>query len=222
MTNERKIFYLFIGIFALLLVLLVWQFYFQASAFFPAGTRPPLAEETAPKPTMPPLREGDPVRGSQSEDAITIVEFADFTCVYCRAIESEIVKVLQENPEVRHVWRDMPVAQDTPEAMIASVAGRCAKDQGKFWDMHHQLIQAEIITLAKVNEFAEQIELNRTDFSTCMSSNKHVTAIQQDIRMAKEHNLSSAPTLFIGDEVITGYAKASEIRWAVLRARWSR
>lgn len=220
--HERKIFLFLISVFTVILLLLLWSFYFQSTAFFPAGTRPQIAEEEQIKPTMPPLRDTDPARGSAEADAITIVEFADFTCVYCRAVESELVKVLQENPDVRHVWRDMPIASETPEAMIAAVAGRCAKDQGKFWDMHHLLIQSNLITLDAVKEYARQIQLNQTQFTTCMSSSDHVTAIQSDIRAAREHNLTSAPTLFIGNEVISGFANASEIRWAVTRAKWSR
>ena len=222
MDRERKLLYLFISIFGVLLLLLGWQFYFHATAFFPSGTRPAIADQTEVKPTKPPLREGDPVRGSSDPEAVTIIEFADFTCIYCRAIEREIVQVLQQNPEVRHVWRDMPVASDTPEGMIAAVAGRCAKDQGKFWDMHNLLIQADIVTLDEINKFANTINLNETEFNTCMASNKHVSDIQEDISIAKQHNLTAAPTLFIGNEVISGFAKASEIRWAVLRAKWAK
>ncbi len=220
--NEKKVFTLLVGMFIVITLLLGWQFYFRATSFFPAGTRPEIADQQEIKPLLPPLRETDPARGSGAEDAVTIVEFADFTCIYCRAIESEIVKVLEQNPEVRHIWRDMPIASDTPEAMIASVAGRCAQDQGKFWDMHHLLLQTDRVSLERVKELSKQIELNQTEFASCMSSSRHVNAIQTDIRIARDHNMTSAPTLFIGDEVISGYATASEIRWAVLRAKWKR
>ena len=170
----------------------------------------------------PPLRDTDPARGSTDKEAITIVEFADFTCVYCRAVESEIIKVLNQNPEVGHVWRDMPIASDTPDAMIASVAGRCAEDQGKFWDMHGLLLESQKINLEEVKKMAKSLKLNQTEFESCMASSKHVTDIQADIQIARDHNITSAPTLFIGDQVISGYAPASEIRWAVLRAKWAK
>ncbi len=220
-TREKKLLFLFAGVFSVITLLLVWQFYFQATSFFQAGSRPAVADQQEAKPIMPPIRESDPARGGSGEDAVTIVEYADFTCVYCRAVESEIVSVLNKNPEVRHIWRDMPVASDTPKAMIASVAGRCAQDQGKFWDMHYLLLGAEQITLDRVSEFAKQIKLNQTTFTSCMSSNKHVLELQEDISIARDHGITSAPTLFIGNEVISGFATASEIRWAVLRAKWS-
>lgn len=222
MTREKKLFYLFAGIFAVITLLLLWQFYFQATSFFQAGSRPAVTSREEVKPLMPPLRDADPVRGATGSDAVTIVEYADFACVYCRAVESEIVKVLNQNPEVRHVWRDMPIASETPEAMLGSVAGRCANDQGKFWDMHNLLLETEQITPDRVKEFARQLKLNQTTFASCLSSSKHVMEIQEDIRIARDHGITSAPTLFIGDEVISGYATASEIRWAVMRAKWSK
>jgi protein-disulfide isomerase len=222
MEREKTLVYIFVGIFTILILVLGWSFYHQATSFFPAGSRPAIADDLGPKPKLPPIRPEDPVRGSSDENAVTIVEFADFTCVYCRAVEQEIVTVLQRNPEVRHVWRDMPIASDTPEAMVAAVAGRCAKDQGKFWDMHNLLIQANRVTLETVQDFARQISLNQTNFTTCMSSDTHIRAIQSDIQIARTHNLTSAPTLFIGNEAISGFATASEIQWAILRAKWSR
>jgi len=220
--RERQVLYLLIGIFAVIVLLLGWQFYFRATSFFPAGTRPAVADKQTIKPLMPPLRDTDPARGSSIENAVTIVEFADFTCVYCRAVESELVTVLNQNPEVKHIWRDMPVASETPDAMLASVAGRCAKDQGKFWDMHDLLIQSNAITLDSITAMSKQIGLNQTAFSSCMSSSKPAMDVQGDIQIARDHGINSAPTLFIGNEVIEGYASASEIQWAVLRAKWAK
>lgn len=222
MEREKRLVYLFVGIFAVLMVVLSWSFYHQATAFFQAGARPPIADEVAPKPIMPPVRPTDPARGSTDEKAVKIVEFADFTCVYCRAVENELVKVLQQSPDVQHIWRDMPIASETPDAMVAAVAGRCAKDQGKFWDMHNLLMQANGITLSTVQAFAKQLDLDQTEFMNCMGSDTHMREIQQDIQIARDHNISSAPTLFIGNEVISGFASASEIQWAVIRAKWSK
>src|SRR5665213_2353557 len=79
-----------------------------------------------------------------SNDApVTIVEFTDYQCPFCRGFESttfsEIRKKYIDTGKVRFVVRDLPLAEMHPDAMQAAEAAHCAGDQGQFWRMHDVL-----------------------------------------------------------------------------------
>lgn len=222
MSEARRFVWILLGLFTVLCAVLFWNFAFQWTSFFPSGTKPPTLIETS-KPTRPALRATDPARGSTDPNAILIVEFADFTCQYCRAVEPEIETVIRENVStVRHVWRDLPVVTDRPDAMVAASAGRCAMDQGRFWDMHAQLISYQgSFDLDSVEQLARTAGLDGESFRTCVTNGRHIAQIQQDIDEARVNNIQGAPTFFIGNEVLSGYVTAADLRWAILKTRLS-
>jgi len=70
---------------------------------------------------------------------VTIVEFSDYQCPYCSRAEMTVQEVLKKyGDKVRLVYRDYPL-QFHPNANIAAQASECAKDQGKFWEMHNAM-----------------------------------------------------------------------------------
>ena len=102
---------------------------------------------------------------------------------------------------------------------MAASAGRCAAEQNHFWEMHDALIVSPKLDTDTINQLAKNIGLNSGNFAECLASGKHVPSIQQDIEIAREHNLTGAPTFFIGKTVLTGYVTAADLRWAILKAR---
>lgn len=220
MEDRRKILWLLVGLLGLLSVLLIWSEVFRYMNTFETGKPPPIAREKPPEPKQPPLRPSDPARGSSDPSAVTIVEFADFSCVYCRASEQELRQVLLENKDsVRHVWRDMPVASENPSGMVAAVAGRCAAEQNRFWELHELLISSPSLTLDSVKEMGRTANLNQFAYEECLNSGRHVQSIQDDVAIAQEYGLTGAPTFFIGKQVLTGYVTAADLRWAILKAK---
>jgi protein-disulfide isomerase len=217
--DRRPALYLLLGLFALVSVLLVWSFIYRNAKTFETGKPPNLPQVAAPVPTLPDIRATDPARGSADKNAVVITEFADFSCLYCRASEPELQSVLQENKDVRQVWRDMPVVSESPLGMLAASAGRCAGEQNHFWEMHNALMSSAKLDSDTINQLAKNLGLNASSFSDCLASGKHVASIQQDIEIAREHNLTGAPTFFIGKTVLTGYVTAADLRWAILKAR---
>jgi len=217
--DRRRALYLLLGLFALVSVLLVWSFIYRDTNTFETGKPPNLPTTPVEPPTLPDIRSTDPARGSADKNAVVITEFADFSCLYCRASEPEIQTVLLENKDVRQVWRDMPVVSESPTGMLAASAGRCAGEQGHFWEMHDALMSSTKLDSDTINQLAKNIGLNAANFADCLASGKHVASIQQDIEIARDHNLTGAPTFFIGKTVLTGYVTAADLRWAILKAR---
>ncbi|MEK7473377.1 MAG: thioredoxin domain-containing protein [Patescibacteria group bacterium] len=220
MEDRRKILWLLVGLLGVLSVLLVWSEVYSLANTFETGKPPPMARQEALAPTQPAIRPSDPARGSSDPKAVTIVEFADFSCVYCRASEQELRQVLLENKDsVRHVWRDMPVASDNPTGVVAAVAGRCAAEQNRFWDVHELLMSSPSLSLDSVKEMGRTLNLNQFAYEECLNSGRHVQSIQDDVAIAQEHGMTGAPTFFIGKQTLTGYVTAADLRWAILKAK---
>ena len=79
---------------------------------------------------------GAPVRGAATAP-VTIIEFSDFHCPYCKAVQPALGQVLAKyGDKVKLVFRDYPVDVLHPQARAASEAARCATEQGKFWEFH--------------------------------------------------------------------------------------
>ncbi len=221
MDDRKHLLWLLLGLFAVVTILLAWSMIHRSLNTFRSGTAPSNTPTiVAPEPKQPPIRATDPARGASSTSAITIMEFADFTCQYCRATEPEIQSLLAAYPDqLRIVWRDLPITSDRPDAMLAATAGRCANEQGRFWEMHDQLFQMTSIDLTSLQDAASQIKLQTGPFMSCLQSGRYVADIQADIELAKSHNLQGAPTFFVGGSVLSGYVKATELQWAMFKAR---
>ncbi|HVM90627.1 MAG TPA: hypothetical protein VMU11_01890, partial [Verrucomicrobiae bacterium] len=85
--DRRRALWILLGLFGLLSVLLVWSFIYRDANTYESGKPPPIATAPAPVPTKPDTRPDDPARGSSDKNAVVITEFADFSCLYCRASE---------------------------------------------------------------------------------------------------------------------------------------
>ena len=88
----------------------------------------------------------DPSMGSPSAK-VTIIEFGDYQCPACRAFwrdtEPQIKKAYIDTGKVRLVYRDFPLEQVHPEAVLGAMAAQCANDQGKYWEMHDRIFREQ-------------------------------------------------------------------------------
>ena len=153
--------------------------------------------------------EDNPVKGP-TDARVTLVEFGDFECPNCRALEP-ILKDVFEKYKVRLVFKDFPLEQVHPWAKTAAIAGRCAFKQSPeaFWKMHDTIFaNQESINPEnvwdKLVEFAGQAGVNTNAFKSCMSSPdaaKEVEANQQD---GLGLNVNSTPTVFVNGRPLVG------------------
>lgn len=78
----------------------------------------------------------DGVRFRENQNApVTIIEYSDFQCPFCRRVQPTLAKVASEYVyEIRWGFKDLPFSNIQPTALRAAQAGRCADDLGKFWE----------------------------------------------------------------------------------------
>lgn len=159
--------------------------------------------------TLPSLREdveaSGPSRGAQPA-RVTIVEFADFQCPYCRQMAPLLRQILEKYPrDVRLVYRQMPLTNLHPDAMNAAQASLCAAEQGRFWEMHDALFaDPAALALADLKAAAARLHLERDRFADCLATGKMEANVRTDAEDARAHGVDGTPGLFINGRYFSG------------------
>ncbi len=137
---------------------------------------------------------------------ITLVEFADFQCPFCRQWEQQTYQpLLAAYPgKIRFVYRDFPLTSIHPNAMPAAEAAQCANEQGQFWPFHDKLFGGETLSADVYNQYAQQLNLDMTKFAQCISTHKFAQQIQADSDFATNLGVNSTPTFFINGLALVG------------------
>jgi protein-disulfide isomerase len=130
---------------------------------------------------------------------ITIVEFGDFNCPYCKNSYSKIREItLKYKDEVKFIYRDLPILENSLEL---SLAARCAGEQGFFWNVHDKFFQNQ---KTDIKDIAVSIRLDIVKFNSCLKSKKYLNAIKKDISDANKLKISQTPIWFINGYEVHG------------------
>jgi protein-disulfide isomerase len=148
---------------------------------------------------------GAPVRGDV-DATVTIVEFSDFHCPYCRRIQPIIDQVRAKyGDRVRLIYRDMPLDNLHPQATVVAQAARCANEQGKFWEYHDTLFKNEPDGApATLDRFAGEVGLDVTAFAACRTSGKYSAPVLASTQEGSRLGISGTPTFFINGRILVG------------------
>jgi protein-disulfide isomerase len=137
------------------------------------------------------------------EDApVTMVEFTDYQCPFCRKFERDSFAELKKNyidtGKVRFVSRDLPL-EFHPNAAPAAQAVRCAGEQHKFWEMHDAIMQdtATDLSTDSILKYGDKVGLDSTAFRACVAEKRFGSAIQKDTADAGTIGISGTPSFVI-------------------------
>jgi protein-disulfide isomerase len=144
-----------------------------------------------------------PSRGPRNAP-ITLVEFADFACAYCRRNHRSVVRLLEEyGDRVRYVFLDFPLDRHK-RALPASLAARAAGEQGRYWDYFDHLMSVS-------GDLGEKDLLNRAaalgldiERFTAYDRSAHRAAIDASLALGKRLGVKATPTLFINGRRLVG------------------
>ncbi len=147
----------------------------------------------------------NPVIGNQNAP-ITIVEFTDYQCPYCKRHAENTFQKIEENyvkdGKVNYYLRDFPLSQIHKNAKSAATAARCAGAHGKYWEMHALLFskQQEWEGLSanslsqKFSEYAGSFGINQEAFLSCYAGADYESQISADISDALDYGISGTPS----------------------------
>ena len=143
-----------------------------------------------------------PVAGDPNGD-ITVVEFFDYNCGYCKRGMTEVQKLIEGDKRVRVVFKELPIlskgSEETAKAALA------AKRQGKYWEFH----QAMLSSKGQANEAsslkaAESLGLDMAKLKTDMAGDAVKTELEGMKALAKKMGINGTPHFLVGDKSIPG------------------
>lgn len=162
---------------------------------------------------------GDGPALGNADAPITIVEFSDYQCPFCKRHFTNTLSVLKTNyidkGKVRYVFRDFPLDSIHPYARKAAEAAHCAGDQGKFWDMHDVMFtnQGELMQ-DNLKGFAHDLKLEVEAFNACLDSGKYVKTVEADVAAGSAAGVTGTPKFFIGKAKPDGTMVATAMKGA--------
>ncbi len=143
---------------------------------------------------------------------ITIVEFSDFQCPYCKQTEATLKNVLSKyNGQVNVAFRDFPLGPVHPHAEMAAEAARCAGEQGKFWEFHDALFDDQSkLDEPGLNATAQKLGLDANSFQSCLTSGKYKVQVSQDEEDGKKAGVTGTPGFFVAGIFVNGAQPEAE------------
>jgi protein-disulfide isomerase len=169
----------------------------------PAAPSPAVPAPSAPAPAKS-IPGSAPSRGAENAP-ITIMEFSDFHCPFCKRLSPVLEQLVQNYPgKVRRVFRHYPLPMH-PGADRTHMASACAQEQGKFWEYYNGIFalpaapqEGDLQTIAK------NVGLDTKKFQDCLASNKYQSLVQQEVAEGSQKGVQGTPTVFVNDQVVPG------------------
>jgi len=144
---------------------------------------------------------GDPVLGNPKAP-LTLVEFSDFECPYCRAFHETTFPQLKrdyiDTGLVRFVHKDLPLPFH-PQARIAAESARCSLNQTEYWQVYRALFrQQDCLSCKGAASIARTASQNPHHFEQCLRSQASKAAVERNLTDAMAIGIRATPTLVIG------------------------
>jgi protein-disulfide isomerase len=147
------------------------------------------------------LAPGEPALGRASAP-LTMVEFTDYQCPYCRRFQAEVWPRLKhdyiDTGKLRYIARDLPLPFHAA-AGPAAEAAHCAAEQGKFWDMHAALLAgAADLASGGIERRAQALGLDLTRLRECVARHKYAGLVAAHVREADVVHIDGTPGFIVG------------------------
>jgi protein-disulfide isomerase len=138
----------------------------------------------------------------RSDAPLTLVEFTDYQCPFCRRFQAETFPLIKKNyidtGKVRFIVRDLPLEFHS-SARPAAEAAHCAAEQGKFWEMHAALLTgADPLANGGIDQRARAVGLDLTRLHECMRAARYEAAIAANAAAADALGINGTPAFVLG------------------------
>jgi protein-disulfide isomerase len=140
---------------------------------------------------------------------VTIVEFSDFQCSFCRKFWADTLPKLKETyikqGKARFTYRHFAILGKFSEQ--AAMAAECAAEQGKFWQYHDKLFanQAGLaFTQSKLEQYARELRFEGANFKRCLTSEKYRKKVEGETAVAASLGARGTPTFFVNKRILVG------------------
>ena len=140
------------------------------------------------------------------EAPVTVVEYGDYECPFCRGAARDVRRMLDLHPgSIRFVFRNFPISQLHPHAEQAAEAAEAAAAQGKFWEMYELLLQpSSRLDLDSLLSRARDLDLDTDRFHREVTGRAYAAKIESDVRQGVRNGVNATPKFYVDGERIDG------------------
>ena len=160
-----------------------------------------------------------PIMGNPNGD-VTLVEFFDYQCSYCKRVLDDVFAVTEDDPGLRVVFKDLPILG--PASAVAARAALAARNQGLYTEYHNALMgHRGQLSEQVIFDIAADVRLNVDRLRRDMEAPEIREELNANIRLAQQLGIRGTPAFVIGDQIVPGAHSLQEIEAFIERARSS-
>ena len=161
-----------------------------------------------------------PVSGNLNGD-VTVIEFFDYRCGYCKRVANAVTQLQKDDPGVRVVYKDFPILGEV--SIFGARAALAAREQGKHLAFHEAMLASEIeLTKEEVLAIAKRVGLDVKKLEVDLNAPGWESAIDRNHTLANLLDISGTPGFVIGSEVYPGALELAGLKALVAKARTKR
>ena len=160
-----------------------------------------------------------PVAGNPHGD-VTVVEFFDYLCTYCKRIIPTVQKLLKQDKNVRYVFKELPIL--SPDSRLAARAALVVwkHQKEKYLDFHTTLMTSQGgLSEARILRFAEKVGADTNFIKKELRSGEITAMLQRNYDLAQRLGVRGTPALIIGDKIIPGIIDLATLKSLIKEAR---
>ena len=160
-----------------------------------------------------------PIGGNPKGD-VTVVEFFDYRCGYCKRVFPEVVELLSQDTNIRWVFKEFPILGPDSQlgAQVALAVWNIAPDQ--YWDFHTKVMATGgSLTKDKLFAIAEDTGIDTAVLETAMTDEAITESLQRNIELAHALGISGTPAFVIGDRIVPGAIGIDQFKSLIAEAR---
>jgi protein-disulfide isomerase len=148
---------------------------------------------------------------------ITVVEFFDYNCGWCKKAVDELGKLTAADPNVRVVFKELPIFGENSTA--AAKAAMASVRQGKYWDFHVALMKEKQVTKENVFAIAAKVGLNVEKLKADMADPAFEAALKENNAIAQALGIEGTPGFIVDTKVNVGFIPAEGIKGLIAEVR---
>jgi protein-disulfide isomerase len=176
-------------------------------------TAPEETESESPRLLVPVDPDRDHIQGPLTA-AITLVEYGDYQCPYCRTAYPEVKKVQKElGSRLKFAFRNFPLTRLHEHAMNAAETAEAAAAQGKFWEMHDFLYehQGTLGDPSVALEHVKKLGMNTQRFEQALAHHSYQARVKEDFQGGIRSGVNGTPTFYVNGVRHDGPATSKEL-----------
>jgi len=145
--------------------------------------------------------EHDLVAGNP-DGSVTMVEFFDYNCGYCKRAMSDVLALIESDDDLRVVFKEWPILGEG--SRFAARAALASRKQGKYWEFHQALMATRSVDETTTLEVAERIGLDVDQLKADMEAPEVAAVIEGNMQLASAFGIQGTPAFFVDDQMIPG------------------